>query len=101
MSEFEPSTTQADVFSGIAAELAAAGFEHPHEIGRGGFGVVFRCEQRNLGRTIAVKVLSAVVDDDNYERFRREEYVMGRLSGHPNIATVHQVGSIAGGGRSS
>ncbi len=97
MAEFDRSAIHADLFAGIAAELAAAGFDDAHEVGRGGFGVVYRCEQHALGRTVAVKVLSAVLDDDNYERFLREEYVMGRLSGHPNIATVLQVGSIAGG----
>src|SRR5262249_7939244 len=72
------------------------GFTESRVVGRGGFGVVYRCEQMELGRTVAVKVLSAVLDDDNYERFRREEFVMGRLSGHPNIATILQIGSLSG-----
>lgn len=81
----------------IADELAAAGLTDAHEIGRGGFGVVFRCTQAQLGRAVAVKVLSAVLDHDNFERFHREEFVMGRLSGHPNIATVLQIGALATG----
>jgi predicted ATPase len=97
VAEFDPSETHADLFVGIVDELAAAGFTEAREAGRGGFGVVYRCEQAELGRTVAVKVLSAIPDGDNYERFRREEFVMGRLSGHPNIATILQIGSLAGG----
>jgi len=33
-----PLPTQGDVHAGIPAELVAAGFEHPEEIGRGGLG---------------------------------------------------------------
>jgi predicted ATPase len=97
MAQFDPSATQADLSDGIAVELAAAGFIDPRAVGRGGFGVVYRCKQVELGRTVAVKVLSTVLDDDNYERFHREEYVMGRLSGHPNIATILQIGTLSGG----
>lgn len=79
----------------IAAELTAAGFAHPREIGRGGFGVVYRCFQTSLGRSVAVKVLSSDIDPVNRERFVREGYAMGRLSGHPNIMHVLQVGVTA------
>jgi hypothetical protein len=39
-------TQQGDVHAGVPAELVAAGFEEPEEVGRGGFGVVYRCSQR-------------------------------------------------------
>jgi hypothetical protein len=42
----------------IAAELAAAGFGDAHVVGRGGFGTVYRCQQRSLERTVAIKVLT-------------------------------------------
>ena len=35
-------------------ELGGAGFADVQEIGRGGFGVVYRCTQANLDRTVAV-----------------------------------------------
>jgi serine/threonine protein kinase len=57
MAEVDP--TQRDLTAGIAEELAAAGFEDVHEIGRGGFGVVYRCAQRSLDRSVAIKVLTA------------------------------------------
>ncbi len=77
---------------GIAAELAAAGFTDAVEVGRGGGGVVYRCYQQSLGRTVAIKVLASDLDEDDRERFLREGYAMGALSGHPNIANILQVG---------
>ena len=83
--------------AGIPAELVAAGFEDPEEIGRGGFGVVYRCSQRELDRTVAVKVLTADLEPDNLERFVREQVAMGKLSGHPHIVSIFQVGTTATG----
>src|SRR5574340_1597300 len=97
MTDFDPLTTQRDLTAGLMAELGAAGFEHAEEIGRGGFGVVYRCQQRSLDRTVAVKVLTSDLDEENLERFLREQRAMGRLSGHPNIVNVLQVGATADG----
>lgn len=79
-------------WSGISAELAAAGFENAREVGRGASGVVYRCYQASLGRTVAIKVLASDLDPDNRERFLREGFAMGKLSGHPNIVNILQVG---------
>src|SRR3954452_11743120 len=78
--------------SEIASELAAAGFEHAVEVGRGGAWVVFRCYQKSLARSVAIKVLASNLDEDDRERFLREGYAMGELSGHPNIVNILQVG---------
>jgi serine/threonine-protein kinase PknK len=78
--------------SGIASELAAYGFEGAVEVGRGGGGVVYRCHQKSLGRSVAIKVLASDLDRDDRERFLREGYAMGALSGHPNIVNILQVG---------
>jgi len=77
---------------GIASELAAAGFTEAVEVGRGGGGVVYRCYQKSLGRSVAIKVLTSDLDEDERERFLREGYAMGALSGHPNIVNILQVG---------
>ncbi|MGV9412424.1 protein kinase domain-containing protein [Nocardia sp. NPDC003693] len=73
------------------------GLAEAQEIGRGGFGVVYRCTQRVLDRVVAVKVLSSEIDDESRERFLREEHAMGRLSGHPNIVDILQVDVTASG----
>jgi non-specific serine/threonine protein kinase len=97
MTDDDPLRTRREVIVPIAAELAAAGFEDAVEIGRGGFGVVYRCSQAALDRTVAVKVLTAELDTDNQARFLREQRAMGRLTGHPNIVTVLQAGATASG----
>ncbi|MDI9915490.1 protein kinase [Rhodococcus sp. IEGM 1379] len=89
--------TQRDAVPTISAELAAAGFEDAQEIGRGGFGVVYRCLQSSLDRIVAVKVLTGDFDSENLARFLREQRAMGRLTGHPNIVHVLSVGAISSG----
>jgi serine/threonine-protein kinase PknK len=99
MVDVDPQPTQGDLTAetGIAAELESAGFDDPREIGRGGFGIVYRCLQRSLDRTVAIKIVSSNADEQNRERFLREQHAMGRLSGHPNIVTILQVGVTAAG----
>ena len=97
MAKGDPLPTQGDVRAAIGAELVAAGFVHPEEIGSGGFGVVYRCNQRALDRIVAVKVLTADLEPDNLERFVREQVAMGKLSGHPHIVSIFQVGTTADG----
>ena len=97
MASIDPMRTQCVAPVGIAAELTAAGFEDPEEIGHGGFGVVYRCGQSALGRTVAVKVLTADLEPGNLDRFVREQVAMGKLSGHPHIVNIFQVGSTATG----
>ena len=96
MADFDPEATR-PAGQGITAELSAAGFDDALVVGRGGFGVVYRCRQRSLGRTVAIKVLSSDLDVENRERFLREGYAMGRLSGHPNIVNILQVGVTSSG----
>jgi DNA-binding NarL/FixJ family response regulator len=97
MAEFDPLATRGEPTPVIAAELAAAGFDDAHEIGRGGFGAVYRCRQRALDRTVAIKVLTTDLDKDNLERFLREQRAMGKVCGHPNIVNIFQVGATKSG----
>lgn len=97
MGDIDPLKTQRDVIPEVTAQLVAAGFADAEEIGRGGFGVVYRCSQVTLDRMVAVKVLTADLDESNRERFVREQQAMGRLTGHPNIVGVLEVGTTTSG----
>ena len=98
MGEGDPVDTQRYAPSpSPAAELAGIGFDDVQEIGRGGFGAVYRCTQADLERTVAVKVLTVELDEENRARFFREQRAMGRLTGHPNIVNILQVGATDSG----
>ncbi|MFC9361779.1 protein kinase [Rhodococcus sp. NPDC057014] len=99
MAELDPLKTQQEVQVPVAAELKAAGFSNAQEIGRGGFGVVYRCKQRALDRTVAIKILTSDVDEGNEKRFVREQRAMGRLTGQSGIVNILEVGTTVSGRR--
>ena len=92
-----PDSTQRSLATGIVAELEADGYHDAEPIGRGGFGVVYRCREPSLDRVVAIKVLSADQDDAELEHFDREQRAMGRVSGHPNIVPVLHSGRTSAG----
>ncbi|MEU1205254.1 protein kinase [Nocardia sp. NPDC005825] len=88
MRDTEAGGTQRDMRIGVAEELAAAGLDDAQEIGRGGFGVVYRCVEEALDRLVAVKVLDATTGADERTRFLREQRALARFGGHPHIVQV-------------
>ena len=80
------------------ARLSIQGYERLTQIGKGGFSRVYRGEQAKLKRSVAVKVLNFGLNDeaDRYS-FERECELMGRVSTHPNIVTVHDTAFTADG----
>lgn len=66
------------------------------EIGRGGFGVVYRAKQPAFGRTVAIKVLT-YADEHTLRRFERERLALGPVSDHPNIVQVFASGLTTDG----
>lgn len=67
------------------------------EIGRGGMGVVFKAQQVELNRIVALKMIlsSRLASDDEIRRFYSEAKAAGSLQ-HPNIVGIHEVGEIHG-----
>lgn len=65
-------------------------------VGGGGMGAVFRGRDSTLGRTVAIKVLSqALIDDDMIRRFRHEAESAAQLD-HPGIPHVYFIGEQDG-----
>lgn len=62
-------------------------------IGHGGMGVVYKARQKNLGREVALKLLSAnLMDNPSFaERFTREARAMAMMN-HPNIIAIYDFG---------
>ncbi|GLE52716.1 serine/threonine-protein kinase [Mycobacterium montefiorense] len=93
----EGSPKDASAPSGIIVELSSAGFEDARQVARGGAGVIYCAYETALGRNVAIKVLPSHIDEESRERFLREGYAMGGLSGHPNIVNILRVGVTESG----
>jgi len=76
----------------------AGQFRIVEKIGKGGMGAVYKAEQPDMNRYVAIKILHSryLSRSDLVSRFRREARAMSQLS-HPNTARVFLYGQLDDG----
>jgi len=72
-------------------------YEVLEKLGEGGMGVVYKARDVRLNRFVALKLLSSykVADEDRLRRFTQEAHTASALN-HPNIVTIHDIGTEGG-----
>jgi non-specific serine/threonine protein kinase len=63
-----------------------------HKVGEGGMGVVYAARDERLARTVAVKTLSSLANDETgRQRFWREARAAASVN-HPNVCQLYEIG---------
>lgn len=85
-----------DELAPVSVPDSLGDFQMIRRIGRGASSVVYEAVQRSLDRRVALKVLvMAQLDARARSRVQREATAVARLQ-HPNIVTLHGIGSEQG-----
>ena len=82
---------------GLSAGARLGTYELLGPLGAGGMGEVYRARDPRLGREVAIKVLPRewAENPERLRRFEQEGRAASALA-HPNIVTVHELGSAGG-----
>ncbi len=72
-------------------------YEILSELGRGGFGMVYRARDTSLNRDVAIKVLhpQLTINVEFVARFRKEAQMLAALE-HPNIVSIYEYNQVEG-----
>lgn len=65
-------------------------------LGKGGMGAVFRAQDRQLQRVVAIKRMTLSADETAFRRFQREAHSMASIH-HPNVIDVYDYGVLREG----
>jgi serine/threonine protein kinase len=90
-----PPEQDAGEWIGPTAGSSLGRFDLLRELGRGGFGVVFEARDRELGRIVALKAIRPgprPLAEARRRWLRQEAEAVAQLS-HPNIVTLHDLGT--------
>jgi serine/threonine-protein kinase len=83
-------------FMNVAAALEGR-YQILKELGRGGMGIVFQAQDKQLNEQVAIKILSPLLSNDAeaLERMRREVSAARRIT-HPNVIRTYDLSEVNG-----